>query len=99
MEQVIEWLSTVDGGRFSQVAVPKGTEGKDLLTLNARRLTELVRAHSTTRIVHATHACTHADAHTHIGMHMHAHDERLVGSACRSRPSRSMGEKTARDGT
>ena len=41
-EQVLEWLGNVDGGRFSQVVVPKGTDGKDLLRLNARRLTELV---------------------------------------------------------
>ena len=41
-EQVIEWLASVDGGRFAQVVIPKGTDGKDLLRLNARRLTELV---------------------------------------------------------
>ena len=41
-EQVIEWLATVDGGRFSQVVVPRGTEGKDLLRMNAKRLTDLV---------------------------------------------------------
>jgi hypothetical protein len=29
VSQVIEWLSSVDGGRFSQVVVPKGTEGKE----------------------------------------------------------------------
>ena len=40
--QVIEWLATVDGGRFSQVVVPRGTEGKDLLRMNARKLTDLV---------------------------------------------------------
>ena len=40
--QVIEWLATVDGGRFSQVVVPRGTEGKDLLRMNARNLTDLV---------------------------------------------------------
>ena len=40
--QVIEWLATVDGGRFAQVVVPKGTEGKDLLRMNAKRLTDLV---------------------------------------------------------
>jgi len=43
-EQVIEWLSNAEGGRFSQVVVPKGTEGKDLLRLNARRLTEFVES-------------------------------------------------------
>ena len=41
-DQVIEWLSTAEGGRFQQVVVPKGTEGRDLLRLNARKLTELV---------------------------------------------------------
>ena len=39
---VIEWLATVDGGRFAQVAVPPGTDGKTLLRLNARRLTEML---------------------------------------------------------
>ena len=32
-EQVIEWLSTAEGGRFAQVVVPKGTEGKVCRTL------------------------------------------------------------------
>ena len=45
--QVIEWLSTVDGGRFSQVVVPKGTDGKALLRMSAKKLTDLVETENT----------------------------------------------------
>jgi hypothetical protein len=41
-EQVIDWLATVDGGRFSQVSLPRGTDGKALLRMNARKLSDLV---------------------------------------------------------
>ena len=39
---VLEWLATAEGGRFAQVAVPPGTDGKALLAMNARRLTEML---------------------------------------------------------
>ena len=40
--QVVEWLANSNNGRFAQVAIAKGTEGKDLLRMTASRLTELV---------------------------------------------------------
>ena len=43
-DMVVEWLATAEGGRFAQVAIPKGTEGKDLLRLNARKLSEMVES-------------------------------------------------------
>mmetsp|Transcript_30992 Transcript_30992/g.72010 ORF Transcript_30992/g.72010 Transcript_30992/m.72010 type:complete len:459 (-) Transcript_30992:369-1745(-) len=42
--QVIEWVSNTDGGRFSQVALPTGIDGKGLLGLSARRLSELIES-------------------------------------------------------
>ncbi len=41
-QHVIEWLSNAEGGRFSQVVVPPGITGVDLLRMNARRLSEMV---------------------------------------------------------
>ena len=41
-EQVIEWLGAAEGGRFAQVNVVPGTTGRELLRMNARKLTELV---------------------------------------------------------
>jgi kinesin family protein 2/24 len=41
-EHVCEWLANAHGGRFAQVVVPHGTDGRKLLQLSARRLTELV---------------------------------------------------------
>ena len=36
--QVLEWLSTAEGGRFSHVVVPEGTTGKELLGMNGAAL-------------------------------------------------------------
>jgi hypothetical protein len=42
-EQVIEWLTNVDGGRFSQVVVPAGTTGMKLLQ-SSPTLSEMVES-------------------------------------------------------
>lgn len=41
-EHVLSWLANAHAGRFAQVVVPRGTDGRKLLALSARRLTELV---------------------------------------------------------
>ena len=43
-QQVLEWLASADGGRFSHVVVPPGIEGRGLLGMNARRLTEMAES-------------------------------------------------------
>jgi len=40
---VCAWLANAHGGRFAQVVVPLGTDGRKLLQLSVRRLTELVQ--------------------------------------------------------
>ena len=44
VQQVLEWLASADGGRFSHVVVPPGIEGRGLLGMNARRLTEMAES-------------------------------------------------------
>lgn len=39
---VRSWLANAHGGRFAQVVLPLGTDGRKLLALSARRLSELV---------------------------------------------------------
>ena len=43
-QQVLEWLASADGGRFSHVVVPPGIDGRGLLGMNARRLTEMAES-------------------------------------------------------
>ena len=41
-EHVRSWLANAHGGRFAHVVIPAGTDGRALLNLSARRLSELV---------------------------------------------------------
>jgi len=41
-EHVRAWIANAHGGRFAQVVLPSGTDGRALLNLSARRLTEMV---------------------------------------------------------
>mmetsp|Transcript_32325 Transcript_32325/g.70847 ORF Transcript_32325/g.70847 Transcript_32325/m.70847 type:complete len:604 (-) Transcript_32325:560-2371(-) len=41
-EQLIEWISNAEGGRFAQVVLPPGIDGQALLGLSARGLSDLV---------------------------------------------------------
>ena len=43
-QQVLEWLASADGGRFSDVVVPPGIDGRGLLGMNARRLTQMAES-------------------------------------------------------
>jgi hypothetical protein len=40
-DHVREWIATVEGGRFAQLALPPGLDGKSLLKLSTLRLSEL----------------------------------------------------------
>ena len=42
--QVLEWLATAEDGRFSHVVVPPEMDGRGLLGMNARRMTEMVES-------------------------------------------------------
>jgi hypothetical protein len=41
---VLDWLAAAEGGRFSDVVVPPGIDGRGLLSMSASRLTEMVES-------------------------------------------------------
>ena len=44
-EQVVSWLTTAGGGRFAQLALPPGLDGKGLMMLNMVSLSALFEGH------------------------------------------------------